>query len=220
MIKKCLNCGKEFKNIDKRRKYCSISCGKISLISNRIGKDNPNWKGDNVGYASLHGYIKRYLPKQGYCNDCKIITTKLDLANISQEYKRDIKDWEWLCRKCHMTKDNRLSVFKTNGYQKGQVYSENQTGDNINCIVCNKLFYRQRHENKKCCSSKCSNQFIKLKFYNKNKELINKSFLLQSQGLNHRAIAINLNLSPSTVYHWLKHYKTLCKQSALRANNQ
>jgi len=35
-----------------------------------------------------------------------------DVANISGKYKRDIKDFEWLCRLCHMTKDGRLEALK------------------------------------------------------------------------------------------------------------
>ena len=31
-----------------------------------------------------------------------------DLANISQEYRRDVDDFEWLCRSCHMKKDGRI----------------------------------------------------------------------------------------------------------------
>ncbi len=32
----------------------------------------------------------------------------LDLSNKSGKYKRDLIDWEWLCRRCHMIKDGRL----------------------------------------------------------------------------------------------------------------
>ena len=31
-----------------------------------------------------------------------------DCANISGEYHRDVDDFEWLCRRCHMVKDGRL----------------------------------------------------------------------------------------------------------------
>ena len=39
-----------------------------------------------------------------FCNERPV----LDLANISQKYKRDLNDWEYLCRKCHMIKDGRM----------------------------------------------------------------------------------------------------------------
>jgi hypothetical protein len=50
---------------------------------------------------------------------------KLEVANISQQYKRDLSDWEWLCRKCHMTKDGRLKVFLTHSYKKSQLPIKN-----------------------------------------------------------------------------------------------
>lgn len=45
------------------------------------------------------------------CEDCHQVKP-LDLANISQEYKRDLSDWEWLCRLCHMKKDGRLEKLR------------------------------------------------------------------------------------------------------------
>ena len=65
------------------------------------------WKGEDVGYNALHDYIKYHLPKPDICGDCNS-PKKLELANISGEYKRDLTDWEWICRRCHMLKDGRL----------------------------------------------------------------------------------------------------------------
>lgn len=61
------------------------------------------------GYTSLHERLRREYPHNGECNDCGISTSKLDLANISQEYLDDISDWEYLCRRCHMLKDGRMN---------------------------------------------------------------------------------------------------------------
>lgn len=73
-----------------------------------IGEKNQEWKGDAVGYTALHDWVKRNKPKQDYCTDCKQPKNRLQLANISQQYKRDINDFEWLCVSCHMRKDGRL----------------------------------------------------------------------------------------------------------------
>jgi len=71
------------------------------------GENNGQWKGDNVGLTALHKHIKKFLIKPNECKNCKKTKIKLDLANISQSYKRDLNDWEWLCRSCHMKKDGR-----------------------------------------------------------------------------------------------------------------
>ena len=68
-------------------------------------------KGDYVGYAGIHAWVKRYKPKQKFCEKCKR-HLKLDLSNISGKYKRDINDFEWLCRKCHEEKDGNIHNLK------------------------------------------------------------------------------------------------------------
>jgi len=77
------------------------------IAKDNMGDKNPNWKGDNVEITALHNWIRRYKPKPEFCEECHK-NKPYDLANISGEYKRDINDFEWLCRKCHMTKDGRI----------------------------------------------------------------------------------------------------------------
>lgn len=71
------------------------------------GDLNHMWKDNNVGYVAIHGWVKRYLPRPKLCGDCNSCPPR-DLANKSNNYLRDLSDWEWLCRKCHMTKDGRM----------------------------------------------------------------------------------------------------------------
>lgn len=81
-------------------------------VSTRIGKKfpersnekHPNWKGDKVGYQAIHAWIKKSLVKSLVCSHCGE-TKRLDLANISGDYKRSFDDWFWLCRSCHKKYD-------------------------------------------------------------------------------------------------------------------
>lgn len=61
----------------------------------------------NIKYAGLHVRIRKQLVEPNTCPTCNRVT-KLDLCNISQNYLDDINDWEYLCRRCHMTKDGRI----------------------------------------------------------------------------------------------------------------
>lgn len=72
-----------------------------------LGDKNGMWKGSNVSYAALHDWVKYHLPKVKLCQMCEK-AVPYDLANISGEYKRDLNDYQWLCRKCHMVSDGRL----------------------------------------------------------------------------------------------------------------
>lgn len=84
---------------------------KQKMRKRKLGSKNPMWKGDSVGYFALHEWIKTRKSKPKFCPNCKQ-EKKLDLANISQTYKRILSDWEWLCRRCHMLKDGRLMAAK------------------------------------------------------------------------------------------------------------
>jgi len=80
---------------------------KMKIGKANLGKKNGMWKGNNVGYFPLHEWIKKRKPKPKFCEKCKI-RKSYDLANISGNYKRDVNDFEYLCRKCHMNEDGRL----------------------------------------------------------------------------------------------------------------
>jgi hypothetical protein len=80
---------------------------KIKQKLTKQGSKNPMWKGNNVKYRALHSWIEKNKIKPSMCIRCKK-NKPYDLANISGEYKRDVNDYEWLCRKCHMQEDGRL----------------------------------------------------------------------------------------------------------------
>lgn len=92
-----------------KNNFCSHKCmGKYnkgkSIPSGLKNEKHHNWKGNKVGYSGLHKWIKRNKPKPKFCEDCKE-KKPFDLANISGEYKRDIKDFKWVCRGCHIKMD-------------------------------------------------------------------------------------------------------------------
>ena len=79
----------------------------ISLGSKQlIGSLNPLWKGDKVGYRTLHQWVEKYKGKPQYCNFMPIhLHRKYQWANISHKYKRDLDDWMSLCISCHSKYD-------------------------------------------------------------------------------------------------------------------
>lgn len=93
----------------KHRQFSEETKKKIS--ESKMKEKNGMWKGDNVGLKGLHKWVKSQFPMTKLCQCCKKVPPR-DLANISQKYMRDLSDWEWLCRKCHMTKDGRFKNLK------------------------------------------------------------------------------------------------------------
>lgn len=72
-----------------------------------IGELNNMWRGDKVGYSAVHAWVRRHGVKPELCECCHKVPPR-DLANISGNYLRDVNDWEYLCRRCHMLKDGRM----------------------------------------------------------------------------------------------------------------
>jgi len=111
------------------------------------GENNHSWKGDQVGYTALHLWIRRHKTKPELCEDCHKYPP-YDVANISGEYKRDINDFEWLCRKCHIKKDNRLEKLMIGGKNYRKNLKEKK------CCFCNKKFV-PKNNNQIYCSGYC-----------------------------------------------------------------
>src|SRR3990167_4532281 len=132
----CWFCNNKFNRDDCHiNRFCSKKCLYASYKKSKLMSGNPMWKGDKVGYFALHNWIKEHKKKINYCEDCKQ-KKPLDLCNISQKYKRDINDFEWLCRRCHMKKDGRLKQFILNirrGSPKGE-NANNWKGGKPKCL--------------------------------------------------------------------------------------
>jgi len=73
----------------------------------KTGPNNNHYlfKGDKVGYVSLHGWVRRHKVDPKYCEHCKAEDKKLQWANKSHEYKRELDDWLRLCIPCHRKHD-------------------------------------------------------------------------------------------------------------------
>lgn len=112
----------------------------------KMAEKNPMWKGDKVGYGALHTWVRARFPMPKFCNDCKEVPP-MDLANKGT-YDRDLKNWEWLCRKCHMTKDGRNEKLKKLSTDKKYLVP-------INCLWCGNTFTPKKIT-KKNCSGKCA----------------------------------------------------------------
>jgi len=69
---------------------------------NSCGACNWNWKGDDLGYAGIHRWLKNHHPKSGVCEQCGS-EGKTDWAFRfpGERYTRDRGAFRELCRSCH-----------------------------------------------------------------------------------------------------------------------
>ena len=110
-----------------------------------VGEDNPAYKGEDAGYGAIHAWVRRRKPKPKVCERCEN-PAKLDLANKSGEYSRDLSDWEYICRKCHMSGDGRIEGLKE--------LAELQRLPDFECEYCHCSF-ETKDSRQRFCSQKC-----------------------------------------------------------------
>ena len=73
-------------------------------------ENNPNWRGDKAGYKALHKYIRRYNPEPECCEICNEYGKKLELSCKDHKYTRNIEDYQYVCRNCHIKYDRENNV--------------------------------------------------------------------------------------------------------------
>ena len=81
----------------------------------RMRKNNPMSHEGEVAYKRpdykrIHYWVIKTLGRPKQCEHCKEIIEnprKINWANISREYKKDVTDWKRLCKKCHCIFDKQ-----------------------------------------------------------------------------------------------------------------
>ena len=99
-------------------KFCSKTC------QGRKRTQDSLTNAKQIGYYALHAWVKKQIIKPNECEKCGLIPSNgkdgrslLDLANKSGEYRKDLEDWLWLCRKCHMHFDDVYGKRKRTRYE-------------------------------------------------------------------------------------------------------
>jgi len=91
---------------NKGKKGLQVAWNKGIKVSQTTGDKNGIWKGNEVGYVALHGWIRRQLGSANICSFNPDHKSKVfEYANISGAYLRDIDDFVSLCVKCHKEYD-------------------------------------------------------------------------------------------------------------------
>lgn len=72
-------------------------------------------------HQAEHQWIKRLKGSPRFCENCKTTKAKdFDWANKNHKYRRILKDWIRLCRKCHFAYDRDFNNKKSVGQRIGQ----------------------------------------------------------------------------------------------------
>lgn len=127
---------------------------------------NPNWK-VNAGIQAIHIWVRKRMPPKDKCWNCK--TAKAyDLANKGI-YDRNLDNWKWLCRRCHMVEDGRLER-----WLKNPAFPKHPPKI---CPMCSKEFFKTEKRSL-CCSLSCGSKYRWSKYSKEEKSnMVRKTFL-------------------------------------------
>lgn len=108
------------------------------------------WQTDKKEYDRIHSWLHYKHGSANKCDntDCPATTKQYDWANLSGKYKRDLSDWEQLCRSCHRTKDYGNKCRKLgHPMTEDNVYIAPKTGARY-CKQCRAITQRRYREKK------------------------------------------------------------------------
>ena len=71
------------------------------------GKFNGQWKAEDVGKKSIHQWIRSRKQKPEFCEICNKVPP-LDLMCLDHKYRRNVEDYIFACRSCHMKYDHKM----------------------------------------------------------------------------------------------------------------
>lgn len=83
----------------------------LSVVKDRWGPKNPNWKGSEAGIDAMHTRLHRRRGKAFGCTRCgtKDRRKRYDWANLTGNYA-DPSDYASMCRKCHIAFDSERRI--------------------------------------------------------------------------------------------------------------
>lgn len=95
--------------------FCKSKRGEMkgtnSPACKNINERNGNWKGDRVGKTAIHDWLKKHYGNANHCvnPNCFKKPKRYDWAkkDHNTEYRRDVKDYQQLCRGCHQQYDKK-----------------------------------------------------------------------------------------------------------------
>ena len=97
-------------NVSKRTILRRMEDHNIERRHDFTEEKNPNWKGKNTGYAGIHKWLNDNYKKPESCIICGK-NKKLELSNKDHKYSRNIKDYQWICHKCHVKYDRENNIW-------------------------------------------------------------------------------------------------------------
>ena len=119
------------------------------------GKKHWNWKGDNIGYISIHSWNNKHFPKKGYCIKCDTKGKTVWALIHGKKHKRGIKNYRELCQSCHIKYDMTEEWAKKSLQALKETYIHQNPIKPKMCEYCKNSF-KPAKKSRRFCSNSCS----------------------------------------------------------------
>lgn len=119
------------------------------------GKKHWNWKGENIGYISIHSWNNSHYPKSGKCTNCNQHKKTVWALKKGKKHKRGIKNYKELCQSCHIKYDMTEGWTKKSIEALKKTYAHTHPIKDKYCEYCKNKFSPKK-KIIRFCSNKCS----------------------------------------------------------------
>ena len=97
----------------KTRNKSEAQLGEKNYMYGKMKEKSPVWKGKNAKTNAKHMWMKAHFKPLKKCEKCGLETNvELSFNHCLGDYTRNIDDYEYLCRKCHVKKDVVMGRYK------------------------------------------------------------------------------------------------------------
>jgi hypothetical protein len=95
-------------------------------------------------YFATHNWVRYHFGKASICSnlECAGRSTTFEWSNNSGLYKRDIEDWQQLCRSCHRLKDKGVRCKYGHKFTEENTYRRPDNGTK-RCKICRDSYTKQ-----------------------------------------------------------------------------
>lgn len=73
-----------------------------------VPENNPNYRGDRVGYTGIHLWLRKHHEKHGVCQFCEEQKRTVWALISAKDYERKRENFIELCYKCHRNYDKTV----------------------------------------------------------------------------------------------------------------